>query len=157
MFIYSCRASTLKFFGVIALTLALLITAVAVGQSGALMASAEARINFSGIETNLDRVEFISQFGIKVSEEAKESVEFTLPRELDAVLSEYNELQKSQGLDISKYTNKKLTRYTYSAQSYGDYTGEVFVNLTLYKNTVVACDVSSADPSGFVEPLVRLN
>ena len=157
MFIYSFRASTLKFFGVIALTLAILVTAIAVGQSGVLAASADVKINFSGIETNEERLEFIKQFGVMVSGEAKESVSFTVPENFDTVIAGYNELQRSQGLDITKYKNKKVTRYTYEASGYGDYDGEVLVNLIIYKNTVVACDVSSADPTGFVDPLVKLN
>ena len=157
MFIYSFRASTLKFFGVIALTLVILITAIAVGQSGVLAASADAKINFGGIETNDERIAFISQFGIDVSGESKESVSFTVPENFDTVIAGYNELQRSQGLDISKYRNKKVTRYTYEIDGYGDYDGVVYVNLIMYKNTVIACDVSSADPTGFVEPLVKLN
>ena len=157
MFIYSFRASTLKFFGVIALTLVLLVTAIAVGQSGTLAVSADVKINFGGIKTNEERVAFIEQFGVNVSDQAKENVSFTVPENFDTVIAGYNELQKSQGLDITKYKNKKVTRYTYEAESYGDYDGTVFVNLIIYKNTVVACDVSSADPTGFVDPLVKLN
>ena len=157
MFIYSFRASTLKFFGVIALTLVILVTAIAVGKSGVVAASADAKINFGGIETNEERIAFIKQFGVDVSGEAKESVTFTVPENFDSVISGYNELQRSQGLDITKYKNKKVTRYTYETEKYGDYDGAVYVNLIIYKNTVVACDVSSADPTGFVEPLVKLN
>jgi hypothetical protein len=87
---------------------------------------------------------------VEVSGEAKESVSFTVPENFDTVIAGYNELQRSQGLDISKYKNKKVTRYTYEIGSFGDYDGAVFVNLIIYKNTVVACDVSSADPHGFV-------
>ena len=65
--------------------------------------------------------------------------------------------KEGQEIIITKYKNKKVTRYTYEAEKYGDYDGAVYVNLIIYKNTVVACDVSSADPTGFVEPLVRLN
>ena len=157
MFIYSFRASTLKFFGVIALTLAILVTAIAVGQSGVLAASADVKINFSGIETNEERISFIKQFGVDVSGDAKESVSFTVPENFDTVISGYNELQRAQGLDITKYKNKKVTRYTYETEKYGDYDGTVYVNLIIYKNTVVACDISSADPTGFIEPLVKLN
>ena len=156
MFIYSFRASTLKFFGVIALTLTILVTAVAVGQSGTLAASASVKVNFGGIETNDDRLAFIAQFGIEAKGEA-ESVSFTVPENFDTVISGYNEIQRSQGLDITKYKNKKVTRYTYEIDGYGDYDGPVYVNLIIYKNTVVACDVSSADPTGFVEPLVRFD
>ena len=157
MFVYSFRASSLKFFAVIVLTVAVLITAIAVGQAGAVTANASAEINFGGIKTNEDRIAFISQFGIDVSGEADEEVTFSVPEKFDTVIEGYNQIQKAQGLDISKYKNKKVTRYTYEIDNYGDYKGTVCVNLIVYRNTVVACDVSSLDPSGFVEPLVKLN
>lgn len=154
MFVYSFRASSLKFFGVIALTLAVLVTAIAVGQAGAVTVSASGEIEFGGMETNEDRVAFISQFGVAVKGEPVETVTFSVPEDFDTVIAGYNEIQKSQGLDISKYKNKKVTRYTYEATDYDGYDGTVYVNLIVYKKTVVACDVSSADPTGFVEPLV---
>lgn len=157
MFVYSVRASTVKFFAVIVLTIAVLITAIAVGNSAALTTSAEGGVKFGGIKTNEDRLAFISQFGINVAGEPKESVTFSVPENFDAVIAGYNELQKAQGLDISKYKNKKVTRYTYEVTSYDGYDGAVNVNLIIYKNTVVACDISSADPKGFIEPLVKLD
>ena len=155
MFVCSVRASTVKFFGVIVLTLAVLIGALALG-SAAVEASAVAKVDFDGIKTNEDRLEFSAQCGIEVAGEPSESVSFTVPENFDKVIAGYNELQKSQGLDISKYKNKKVTRYTYEIDGYGDYSGAVNVNLIVYRNTVVACDVSSLDPSGFVAPLVKL-
>ncbi len=156
MFVFSVRGSTVKFFGVIVLTLAIMIGAIVIGNSGAVAASAESGINFGGIKTNEDRLEFISQFGIEVSGEAKEEKSFSVPESFDKVISGYNELQKSQGLDLAKYKNKKVTRYTYEIDGYEDYDGPVLINLIIYKGTVIACDVSSADPSGFVKPLVKL-
>ena len=88
--------------------------------------------------------------------EPSETKSFTVPDNFDKVLSGYNELQKSQGLDISRYKNKKVTRYTYEIDGYGDYKGKAFVNLIVYRNTVIACDVSSLEGDGFVEPLVKL-
>ncbi len=155
MFVYSVRASTVRFFGVIVLTLAVLIGALVIGQSGTVAVSAASGVDFNGIKTNDDRLAFISQFGIEVSGDPKEEVTFRVPSKLEGVLAYYNELQKSQGLDLTKYENKKVTRYTYEIDGYGDYTGPVYVNLIVFRNRVVACDISSTDPSGFVEPLVK--
>ena len=66
MFVYSVRASTVKFFAVIALTVAVLVGAIAIGNSRAVAASGTAGIKFGGIKTNEDRIEFISQFGVNV-------------------------------------------------------------------------------------------
>lgn len=156
MFIYSVRGSTVKFFLLIAVTLVVLCAVLFFGSAGAVAASVGADVKLSGIKTNEDRLEFISQFGLSVSGEAKESESFSVPERLDRVLSEYNEIQKQQGFDLTKYKNKKVTRYTYSVGDYEGYDGEVNVNLIIYRNTVIACDVSSADPTGFVRPLIKL-
>lgn len=155
MFVCSIRASTVKFFAIVLLTLTVLIGALAVGNA-VVEASAGVGIDFGGIKNNEDRINFISQFGIKITGEPSESVSFTVPENFDRVISGYNELQKSQGLDISKYKNKKVTRYTYQTDSYKDYEGTVNINLIIYRNTVVACDVSSAEPGKFIAPLVKL-
>ena len=154
MFIYSVRASSVKFFLLIALTLGLLVGILIFGEGSAVMASATADVKLGGIKTNEDRLEFISQFNISVAGEAKESESFTVPDNFDRILSAYNEIQKSQGLDLTKYKNKSVTRYTYSVNGYEGYEGEVNVNLIIYRNTVIACDISTADPMGFVKPLI---
>ena len=156
MFIYSVRGSTVKFFLLIAVTLVVLCAILFFGSTGAVAASVGADIKLSGIKTNDDRLEFISQFGLSVAGEAKESESFAVPERFDRALMQYNEIQKQQGLDLSKYKNKKVTRYTYSVGDYEGYEGEVNVNLVIYRNTVIGCDISSVDPSGFVKPLIKL-
>ncbi|MBQ4070928.1 MAG: DUF4830 domain-containing protein [Clostridia bacterium] len=155
MFVLSFRASSLRFFAVITLTVAVLIIAIAVGQSGAVV-SAAADVDFDGIKTNEDRLAFISACGVEASGEPKETVSFTVPESFDSVIAGYNELQKSQGLDVSRYKNKRVTRYTYEIDGWGEYDGPVHVNLVIYKDTVIAADISSADPKGFISPLVKL-
>ena len=153
MFIYSVRASTVKFFGFIALTLALLTCAAVVSSDNTVLAaSADSTVNFSGIKTNSDRVEFIEQFGIEVDDEAIEEKSFKMPDNFDRVIIGYNELQKKQGLDLSKYAKKRVTRYTYKVTNHTD-EEDVYANIFVYRNKIVACDISSADPDGFVAPL----
>ena len=111
MFVYSVRASTVKFFSVIALTLAVLVGILILGggESDAVYTSSGS-IDFSDVKTNDDRLRFISQFGISVEGEASETVEFRVPENFDRVIAGYNEIQKKQGLDVTKYKNKKVTR-----------------------------------------------
>ena len=60
MFIYSIRASTIRFFSIIIFTLAILFGIVLFGDTGALSVSASSdSINFSGMKTNDDRIAFI--------------------------------------------------------------------------------------------------
>ena len=157
MFIYSVKSSTIKFFSVIAISLIMLGVILSLGQSQTVYASVDGiEINYGGIENNEDRINFINQFGIKVNEAVTEEKSFALPRQLDRVMTEYNQIQKIQGLDISKYTGRKVTRYTYEATNY-DYDGKVYVNLIVYRNRIIACDISSTDGNGFVQPLSSID
>ena len=153
MFIYSVRASSLKFFAVLVLTVALL-AGVWLAQDDVLMASGDGVVDFSGINTEEDRKSFIEGFGIKLSGEKEESESFVMPESFDRVMMRYNEIQKSQGLDLTKYSRKKITRYTYKVAEYQGYDGEVVVNLFVFRDRIVGCDVSSSDPDGFVKALV---
>lgn len=157
MFIYSVRAGTLKLFGFIALALVLTLGIVLVGTDGAtLTAGAAGEIEFGGVKTNEDRVKFIEQFGIKVEDTPVEEEAFAIPENFDRVILGYNELQKKQGLDLSKYAKKRVTRYTYKVENY-DWDGVVYANIFVYRSRVVGCDVSSADPEGFVAPLTLVD
>lgn len=152
MFIYSIRASSLKLIGVIALTLALLVAVVGFGGGESVMAAGGGEISFGGVKTNDDRLAFIRQFGIEVEENPVEEADFNVPENLDRVIHGYNELQKKQNLDVTKYVGKRVTRYTYKVTNYNA-EGEVYANLFIYRSKVIACDVCSASPDGFVVPM----
>lgn len=157
MFVYSVRASTIKFFSVIVLTLLVLVGILALGSSAAdSVYTLSENVDFSGVKTNEERVAFISQFGIKVKPEAVEEEEFRVPENFDRIIAGYNEIQKRQGLDLTRYKNKKVVRYTYEGEPVEEGKEAVYVNLIVYKGTVIACDVCSTSPDGFVEPLVKL-
>ena len=87
-----------------------------------------------------------------------------MPENFDRVMLGYNEIQKAQGLDLSRYAKKKVTRYTYEVTNYAElqpedaepYHGAVYANLLIYRNRVIGADISSADPTGFVEELVKI-
>lgn len=157
MFIYTVRSSTIKFFAVLAICVAAMLILVNVGGTDTAYASVGGvEINYGGIKTNEDRVAFIEQFGIKVNETPVTEESYTMPENFDRVISGYNEIQKAQGLDLVKYKNKRVTHYTYEVTNY-DYDGQVFVNLCVYKNKIISCDISSGNPEGFVLPLVGLD
>ncbi|HBJ18313.1 MAG TPA: hypothetical protein DDY70_01000 [Clostridiales bacterium] len=159
MFICSVRASTVRFFAILALTLAVLVSLLAVGGQNAVYASAAGidGYDFSGIKEDADRVAFLLQFGIEVKEGSAEEESFTMPENFDRVMMGYNEVQKMQGLDISKYQKKKVTRYTYEVTNAPESTGPLYATLLVYRGRVIGCDVSTADPKGFVKPLTQFS
>ena len=155
MFIYSVRASSIKMLGIVALAVVLVIVLALSGQSGVVSAMSSAtEIDFSGVKSRESRVAFIEQFGFDVDESSEEETAFRMPRDFDRVILGYNEIQKKQGLDLSKYQNKRVTRYTYKVTDYPS-DGEVYATLFIHRGKVVACDISSADPEGFVLPLTQ--
>ena len=158
MFIYSLKAQSLKFVGAVALSVAVLITLAALvpeGKTADVFAGGQedGKYVYSGIRTDEDRVKFLAQFGLEVDPVAVETENIRIPDTFDKVYLGYNELQRSQGLDLSKYRNKKATRYTYRVTNCEDYTGEVLANIIVYRDKVIGGDVCSRDVNGFVRTL----
>ena len=161
MFICSCRAGTLKFFGVTVIALAALVallvfipsaeadlvdTAVPAGES----------IRYDKIKTAEDRISFLRQFGWEVEASPLEEVEVVVPEEFDKVYTSYNELQLEQGFDLTEYHRKKVMRYTYRVTNYDGYDGEVYANILVYKKRVIGGDICSADAGGFIHGLDKI-
>lgn len=159
MFVYSMRASTVKLVGVITVALTVLITLIAFvptySISGSTDADAELTYSYDKIKTVSDAAAFLSQFGWKVESTPAEIKTVTIPSEFDKVFGAYNELQKAQGLNLSKYKSREVTRYTFRITNYEDYEGIVYANVLVYRNRVIGGDVCSADASGFVHGFER--
>lgn len=158
MFIYSFRASTLRFFALLLLAagaLTALIIFVPAYEADNYSDTAAA-ISYEKIATNEDRIAFLGQFGYNVSGEPIESAQITIPDDFDRVFSGYNELQKAQGLDLSKYKGKTVTRYTYEVSNYPGHEGEkIYANLIVRKDRIIAGDICSADTAGFIHGFER--
>lgn len=151
MFIYSLKAKTLKYFGIACLALvAVIVLASTLPSLGAKAVSSGGEINYSKVKSNEDRIEFLKQFGWEVTPEAVESEQVTIPSDFDKVFAGYNEIQRRQGLDLSKYKGKTMMRYTYDVTNYKGYEGRVQVNMLIYRGKVVGGDICSADVNGFI-------
>jgi hypothetical protein len=159
MFIYSMHANTIKFFAVICLSLTALIALIAfvptytMGDSQ--QVGVDASYNFEKIKTNDDRINFLKQFGWEVEAEPVKEQQVVIPGEFDKIFSAYNEIQRTQGLDLSAFKKKAVMRYTYVVKNYPNYDGEVYVNILIYRNIVIGGDVCSADINGFVHGFER--
>ncbi len=155
MFVYTLRANTLRFFGIVGIALIALVSLILfvpgyeVATTGTILAEKE-KIQYDKIKTEEDRIAFLAQFGWEVSETAIESTDVTVPAEFDKILASYNEVQKQQGLDLAKYKGKTVRRYTYEIKNYPGYEGKVYVNMLIYKNRVIGGDICSADVNGFI-------
>lgn len=171
MFIYSLKASTIKFFGIVCVALAALIALIAFvpayasgmtedagnTSSGGVQAgatdgggTATVSIQYDKIKSADAAAQFLSQFGWVVDAGSAETATVTIPSEFDKIFAGYNEMQKAQGLDLSKYKKKEVTRYTFTVTNYKDYNGTVYANVLVYRNRVIGGDICSTDVSGFI-------
>lgn len=157
MFIYSIRASRLKYVAVMAICVVAVASCVilipdnASGDTATVQyteASARKPGDFKNVSTNEDRVSFLESYGWDVDPNAVEIEEVVIPSEFDEVYNAYNEIQKKEGLDLKKYAGKSVKKYTYTVGNYGAET-TVLASVLVYKNKIIGGDISSADPNGF--------
>ena len=151
MFICSVKLVTLRFVGIIVLSVTVLVgmTVFYTAEEPVLSGT---DVRYDGMYTETDRRDFLAAVGYRATGDAKSTVEYTLPPTLDAVLLGYNELQKEQGFDLAKYTGKTLTRYTYEIENYEGHEGKVYANLITYRDRIVAADLTG-EGNSFVRPL----
>ncbi|MBQ4097317.1 MAG: DUF4830 domain-containing protein [Clostridia bacterium] len=155
MFICTVRANTLKLFAVIAVSviaLAAIILSIPeyTPTSPKSIAVSAEKYNYEKIKTVEDVAEFLAQFGWEVEATPLEEVKIRIPEEFDKVMNAYNELQRNQGLDLSKYKGREVTRYTFKITNYPDYKGSVMANVIVYKKRVIGGDICSTDVTGFI-------
>lgn len=158
MFIYSLKASTLKFFGIIGISLAMLVALIFLIPtfSSATTANIEAMnegISFDNVKNAENAIEFLNQYGWELDKAPVDECEITIPKDFDKIMTLYNEIQKQQGLDLTKYQKKSATRYTFKVTNYPSYEGTVYANVIVYRNKVIAGDICSADSNGFMHTL----
>lgn len=154
MFVYSMRAGTVRFFGIVCVALLLLVSLVVFVPELQPVAAAgeveEQTVRYEGVKSAADGIEFLSQFGWEVESEPVEQTTVTIPAEFDRIFAAYNELQREQGLDLSGYSGKTVQRYTYRVTNYPGQTGTVFANLLVSRGRVIGGDLCSAEQNGFL-------
>jgi hypothetical protein len=154
MFVYSVRASSIKFFSVVMLSLLVVLGLVFSGNTVFASTDTEGTADFSGIKTKEDRIAFLAAHGVAVDIDSEREESFVMPASFDRVLLEYNEIQKMQGLDLTRYQKKKVTRYTYDVTQTDE--AASVATLIVYRGKIIGCDVASRDVGGSVRPVVSL-
>ena len=150
MFVYTMKASGLKFFAVVAISVAILATAIGILPSvNAASDVASVLTDYKNINTQEDMANFLSQFGYETDPTPVEVYEIKIPEEFNSVYDEYNELQRAQGLNLKRYLGNDATAYVYRITNY-EWEGEVFATLFIRNNRIIAGDICSKDGDGFV-------
>ena len=149
MFVVTAKVSKTK--------IALLITGlVAIVVAIAILASCgRKKPGMEATEKNADcneaRITFLSQYGWQVGEQPMQTQQVRIPSEEgNEVFDRYNELQKSQGYDLTQFGGKTVSRYVYEVLNYPDTEGPVYATLFVADGTVIGGDITDASPQGAV-------
>lgn len=156
MFIFTTRLTRRKLFICIGIA-AVLICGVAMLVSSYNRAEATgvnlpARKNIKTLE---DRIGFLSAYGWQTDGSSEMSQEVIIPKEFDSVFEEYNNMQKEQGFDLSKYKGKRVMRYVYLIKNHPENREIVYAGVLIYKNTVIGGDVQCPEMDGFMHGFER--
>ena len=108
----------------------------------------------ASVKTEKARVAYLTACGWKVESPALREESVVIPRSFSSVFEKYNELQKQQGFDLSRYCGMELKLYTYRVldSGLGD---EVLAVLYVHDNCVVGGDVHSTALNGSMCALRR--
>ena len=104
------------------------------------------------VKNNDQRVEYLKSFGWEVDTEPIDEETVVIPRKFTNVYAKYNDIQKSQGFDLSEYGGMEAVRYTYKVLNYpGE--KDVVADIIVFRSNVIAGDVQSISLDGFMHGL----
>lgn len=154
MFVFSVKGSKLKKIGAIMLA-AVFVTLGAVYYVGKTSDKPVSKVGTYSMKASneQERKAFFSQFGWEISEEPIEIKEVVIPEEFDDVYTNYNEIQKQQGLDLEKYKGAKAKLWSYDITNYpksAEDNSEIHGNILVLDGTVIGGDISSTALDGFM-------
>ena len=109
----------------------------------------------TAISSNDARVAFLKEQGWEVTNSPVESGQVRIPKEADEVFDRYNTLQKSQQYDLSQYAGKTVMRYVYEVNNFPGATEPVYATLLVYKNQIIAGDITNTAPDGQIKALKK--
>ncbi len=101
--------------------------------------------------TNRMIVDYVQNLGWEVESSPVEVVPVNIPHEFDKVYQAYNRHLKESGFDLEPFRGKSCTRYTYEVKNHQNSdTMPVFLGVIVYESRIVAAEVYSSGPKGFM-------
>ena len=118
----------------------------------------EVRVNsyIKNLTTVQARIDCIASFGWEadIGSEIRDKV--SIPAEFDDVYLNYNKIQKMCGFDLEAYKGKVVDKYTYRVLNFPYAVDEeVYVNILVYNDTMIAGDCMTVSLDGFMLPIDR--
>lgn len=89
--------------------------------------------------------------GWETDPEPTGQMEVVVPSRFDQLYESYNDIQKAQGFDISRYKGETVTKYTFLVKNYPQEPEGVAANLLVYQGRLIAADLCSLELGGFLK------
>lgn len=152
MLIWTAKFSKKK--AVAAVVLMGVVMAVLIVLMGRMPEEPQSRPPLPQLTGNAQRVEYLRSLGWEVEEEPIETLQFLFPEQLEEPYVSYNELQLSQGFDLTDCLGKQVSRYTYAVLNHPSRAEGVQANLYLCGDVPAAGDIFCPGAGGFQDPLI---
>jgi hypothetical protein len=155
MFMYTAKFNRKKAVAAVlilaAVLCAVIIIAGRLGGSGRTTSPPLSAI----VRNNKQRVEYLESLGWSVDEDALDERQVKIPVKFSDVYTRYNALQMAQGFDLTRYGGLDATRYTYKVNNHPSSDENIVADIIVYKDKVIAGDIQSCAPDGFMNGLKR--
>ena len=101
--------------------------------------------------TNERRMAYLATYGWSVDAMPTESQKVKIPDTADnAVFARYNDLQKSQGFDLTKYAGREVMRYVYEVLNYPDAAEKVYASVLVFEGNIIGGDITDTATDGLI-------
>lgn len=146
MFVMTAKLSKSKIIAGGVLIVAVLLLIVMIATSGGEAPSTAPMGN-----TNDERVAYLATFGWSVNGEPKEVQKVKIPETSDnKVFTRYNDLQRSQGFDLTSFAGKEAMRYVYEILNYPDAKAPVYASLLVFEGRIIGGSITDTAPDGVI-------
>lgn len=98
-----------------------------------------------------DGAAWLREQGWEVEAVPAGQMEVLVPAVFDQIYESYNDIQKAQGFDISRYKGETVTKYTYLVKNYPQERDGVAANLLVYQGRIIGADLCSLELGGFLK------
>lgn len=152
MMVMTAKVDLKKILLILAAVAALILAAVLLMGDSSTDTAQTTAVTLSG---NDRRVQFLKDFGWDVTNSPEETSQVKIPEETTEVFDRYNNLQKSQGYDLSSYAGKSVMRYVYRINNYPGATEPVYATILVHKDTIIGGDVTDTAAHGKIHGFQR--
>lgn len=145
MFVLTAKISKPKIIAVGILLVAAILLIIMLASGGG--ETSNAPIGAS----NDDRVAYLATYGWSVNATPKETQKVKIPDATDnRVFARYNELQKSQGFDLTNYAGQEVMRYVYEILNYPDAAAPIYATVLVFDGRIIGGDVTNSASDGVI-------